>query len=48
MLAASIFGRSSWIIDIIHEKLLRFHQMNHGYGVACGWWPPCFGDENCC
>jgi hypothetical protein len=28
--------------------LLRFHQMNHGYGAACGQWPPCSGDENCC
>ena len=30
------------------QKSLRFHQMNHGCGVACGWWPPWSGDENCC
>ena len=24
----------SWITNVIHQILLRFHQMNHGYGVA--------------
>jgi hypothetical protein len=34
MLAANIFRGMPWIIVIIHEKLRRFHQMNHGYGAA--------------
>src|SRR3981081_515307 len=39
---------SPWMTNVIHGKLLRFHQMNHEYGVTWGWWPPCPGDENCC
>jgi hypothetical protein len=26
--------RLSWITAVIHHQLLRFHQMNHGYGAA--------------
>ena len=27
----------SWITAVIHDGLLRFHQMNHECGIACGW-----------
>jgi acetyl esterase/lipase len=28
------------ITSVIHDKGLRFHQMNHGCGGPCGWWLP--------
>ena len=31
MLAANIFRGVPWIIVIIHEKVLRFHQMIHDW-----------------